>query len=245
MPPDQLDAAIKEARRRIDHKIPPGYADKGKSDPSGDYLVWRQLLDEARVRRLPVVLVTDDQKEDWVRREHGLALGPRPEMYQEMAEATGAHFCLMSTATFLRHAKDYLSVSVSPETVDQAQELPGALVVRERARDEEILQLQIIEMEAEISSFTEQLQRLRQEAYDAQMNVRALQRLNVTNSSGEPLDEEKLKELGDALTQGQAVKVRLDSQIYDMVSGLRALETRRKNLRAKIRAMSEEITTES
>lgn len=123
MDPSALEAARKEGKRRVDHKIPPGYADKDKADPTGDYLVWRQLMDQAGIRRVPVVLVTDDRKEDWVRREHGLTLGPRPELSEEMLAASGAPFFLMSTETFLRHAREYLSVSVSPETVDQARDL--------------------------------------------------------------------------------------------------------------------------
>lgn len=127
MQPQALAAARKEATRRVENKIPPGYADKDKADPCGDYLVWAQLLQEAATRNVPVVLVTDDRKEDWVRKEHGLILGPRPELYEEMSAATGKPFLLMSTATFLRHAREHLSVSVSPETVDQARELPDAL----------------------------------------------------------------------------------------------------------------------
>jgi hypothetical protein len=127
MQPQALSEARKEAIRRVENKIPPGYADKDKVDPCGDYLVWAQLMREATTRNVPVVLVTDDRKEDWVRKEHGLVLGPRPELYEEMSAATGKPFLLMSTATFLRHAREYLSVSVSPETVDQARELPDAL----------------------------------------------------------------------------------------------------------------------
>jgi hypothetical protein len=94
-------------------------------------------VQEAARRRGPVVLVTDDRKEDWVRREHGLTLGPRPELCEEMSAAGGTPFLLMSTATFLRHAKEYLSVDVSPETVDQARELPSALTESERMLIEE------------------------------------------------------------------------------------------------------------
>lgn len=139
MQPDVLAEARKEAKRRIENKIPPGYAEKDKADPSGDYLVWKQLLGEAAVRRVPVVLVTDDRKEDWVRREHGLTLGPRPELYEEMAAAASVPFFLMSTATFLRHAREYLSASVSPETVNQASELPAALDELRRAYSAEDL----------------------------------------------------------------------------------------------------------
>jgi hypothetical protein len=139
MQPDVFEATRKEAKRRVDHRIPPGYADKDKADPSGDYLVWKQLLEEAAARRVPVVLVTDDRKEDWVRREHGLTLGPRPELCEEMSAGAGVPFFLMSTATFLRHAKEYLRASVSPETVDQARELPAALLERNIAVAEDTI----------------------------------------------------------------------------------------------------------
>ena len=41
MEPGELEAARKEAERRIREKIPPGYKDRGKDDPTGDYMVWR------------------------------------------------------------------------------------------------------------------------------------------------------------------------------------------------------------
>jgi len=138
MQPDVLAEARKEAKRRIENKIPPGYADKDKADPSGDYLVWKQLLGEAAARRVPVVLVTDDRKEDWVRREHGLTIGPRPELCEEMSAAAAVPFLLMSTAAFLRHAREYMSVTVSPETVEQARELPDVQAERQRAIVEEM-----------------------------------------------------------------------------------------------------------
>jgi PIN like domain len=35
----ELEETRKEAKRRIEAKIPPGYMDRGKSDPSGDYIL--------------------------------------------------------------------------------------------------------------------------------------------------------------------------------------------------------------
>ncbi len=158
MKPDQLEAARKEAKRRVDQGIPPGYEDKDKADPSGDYLVWKQLLQEASTRQLPVILITDDRKEDWVRREHGLTLGPRPELCEEMSAEAGVTFHLMRTATFLRHAKDYLSVSVSPETVDQAQELPAHLDDHDRATlDEKDWDEMIAELAARLEAMRGQV----------------------------------------------------------------------------------------
>jgi hypothetical protein len=145
MKPDELEAARKEARRRVDAKIPPGYMDKAKADPSGDYILWKQLLREASTRKVPTVLITDDRKEDWVRREHGLTLGPRTELREEMTTEAGVPFLIMSTETFLLHAKDYLQVSVSRSTVDQAKEIQEVLDRNRRRAQEEMLERLIAE----------------------------------------------------------------------------------------------------
>jgi hypothetical protein len=119
--PRELEEARREAKRRADAGIPPGYKDKAKSDPTGDYLVWRQVMNEANARKLPVVFVTDDRKEDWYWREHGLTLGARYELRQEMMLEAGVPVLIMTTETFLLHAKTYLDAEVSSATVDQAK----------------------------------------------------------------------------------------------------------------------------
>lgn len=48
-------------------QLPPGYCDSGKADPTGDYLIFRQLMDEAKERKLPAMFITDDEKSDWYR----------------------------------------------------------------------------------------------------------------------------------------------------------------------------------
>lgn len=121
MEPEALKAARKEAMRRVAERIPPGYEDAGKTDPTGDYLVFRQLMDEAKKGHRPVVFVTDDQKPDWYWRIGDLYLGARPELRDEMMMEAGVPFVIMPTATFLIHAKEYLGAEVSRETVDHAE----------------------------------------------------------------------------------------------------------------------------
>lgn len=58
---EEAKEAEEEAARRKNAKLPPGFKDDGP----GDYLVWRQTVDEAKRSGRPVVLVTDDRKEDW------------------------------------------------------------------------------------------------------------------------------------------------------------------------------------
>ena len=82
-------------------------------------------MNEAKDRKLPVVFVTDDKKEDWYRREHGLTLGARYELREEMMAEAGVPLLMMTTETFLLHAKNHLNAQVSAATVDQAKELPG------------------------------------------------------------------------------------------------------------------------
>lgn len=120
----ELEAAREEGMRRVDADLPPGYMDKRKPDPTGDYLIWRQLMNEAKVSKLPVLFITDDRKEDWYRREHGLILGARHELREEMAQEAGVPLHMMTTETFLRLARTHLNAAVSEETVDQARDLP-------------------------------------------------------------------------------------------------------------------------
>ena len=134
-----LKAARKEAKRRVAAQLPPGYCDSGKADPTGDYLIFRQLMDEAKERKLPVVFITDDEKSDWYRREHGIPLGARYELREEMIAEAGVPFLIMTTERFLLHAEKYLDAEVSVETVDQAKELPGIVEDDHRAERERYL----------------------------------------------------------------------------------------------------------
>jgi hypothetical protein len=124
MEPKELEAAKKEAEKRIKEKIPPGYMDRKKVDPTGDYLVWRQLMTEAKSRSLPVVFITDDTKEDWYGEFKGMTLGARYELREEMNREAGVPLLMMTTETFLHHAETFLNAAVSSGTFVQAKELP-------------------------------------------------------------------------------------------------------------------------
>jgi PIN like domain len=130
LPADDFEEACKEAERRVDAHIPPGYKDQAKADATGDYLVWRELLDEAKIRKLPVVLVTDDRKEDWYEIYKGRTLGARRELREEMMAVAGVHVLMMTTQSFLLNAEKYLNAEVSQETVEQAKELPAAYLIK-------------------------------------------------------------------------------------------------------------------
>jgi hypothetical protein len=139
----ELHEARKEAQRRIDARIPPGYEDAGKADPTGDYLIFRQLMSEAKQRELPVVFVTDDEKPDWYRKQQGKPLGARPELREEMMAEAGVPLLFMTTEAFLRNVKEHLHFRVAPETLDQAKKLPEIVEEDQRSQLERAVAMQL------------------------------------------------------------------------------------------------------
>ncbi|MDE1675105.1 PIN-like domain-containing protein [Nocardia gipuzkoensis] len=113
----------KMALRRFDARIPPGWADGKKSDAGiGDFLVWEQTMREAKARQKSVLLITNETKADWTRREGELIL-PRVELVTEMHDRAGQPFHLVDTRAFLELAKRYLAAAVSDATVAEASRL--------------------------------------------------------------------------------------------------------------------------
>lgn len=129
---DEWASAVAEGERRVENSIPPGYmdADKLESDlpegASGDYLVWRQLLDEGTARKVDLVLVTSDTKEDWWNRAaRGAVVGPRRELIEEYLAAAESRLFLLEPADLIKHSSA-LGVGTSLESVQDI----------ERVRDE-------------------------------------------------------------------------------------------------------------
>jgi hypothetical protein len=122
--------AMREAARRRDERIPPGYLDEKKSSPeqaAGDYLVWRQLMNEAKLHEVPVLLVTNEQKEDWVLKgSSNQILGPRPELVLEMKKEANCALHMVTVVGLLKEAPEFLGTAVSLSTILEAESLPGA-----------------------------------------------------------------------------------------------------------------------
>jgi hypothetical protein len=115
--------ALAEARSRSEAKKPPGYKDSGKDPVSaaGDYLVWVQVLKEAKARRQNVLLVTGDTKEDWWRREHGELRGPRPELVEEMRGVADVRLFMTRPDSLLLQARTILQIRVRDESVQDVE----------------------------------------------------------------------------------------------------------------------------
>ena len=61
---NELSEALKEAKKRKDNKIPPGFNDASKDGhrPFGDYFLWRQILNHIKKMQRPLIFVTSEQK---------------------------------------------------------------------------------------------------------------------------------------------------------------------------------------
>jgi len=102
----ELAGLYKEAERRIKEKVPPGYEDAKKDGAHayGDYLLWQQVLQQAKNSTKPVILVTSERKEDWWERAHGKTIGPRHELLDEAHRVAGQSVLIYQTDSFMEQA---------------------------------------------------------------------------------------------------------------------------------------------
>lgn len=120
----ELNKVYDAGAKRYDRKIPPGYADRQKPEPGryGDYVGWRQILDFATKNNVPVILITDDDKEDWWRKERGKTYGPHPELVVEFRSCCSSSFYMYSSDRFLELSEKYLGEAVDQKAVDELKE---------------------------------------------------------------------------------------------------------------------------
>jgi hypothetical protein len=128
-PEEEIQKIYKEGEKRFKDNIPPGYMDdrgKHKKDfPEnyGDILVWFQLIDYAKSQKKPLILVIDDEKEDWWLEHKGKTISPRPELIQEMLSKAGISFYMYKSDQFMERAANFLALPDKPEAIEEAREI--------------------------------------------------------------------------------------------------------------------------
>lgn len=113
-----LDEKLKAANERYINEIPPGYCDNNKKKDGeyiktyyngiefetrfGDLIAWYQILDKAKDPKIKrVVLITDDNKEDWWYQLKGKTVGPRAELKNELLRNSQADLFMFNSNSFL------------------------------------------------------------------------------------------------------------------------------------------------
>ena len=93
----------KEYHRRIKHNIPPGNKDKNKTfNAIGDYLIWMSILEFGKSNNSDIVLVTNDEKNDWQLKGNKKSIATRFELVEEYNRTTnGQNFVCINFEEFL------------------------------------------------------------------------------------------------------------------------------------------------
>lgn len=114
---------VEVGKRRLQRKVPPGYMDAEKNPERavGDFLVWHQVMEESHTRGMPVLLVTQDTKEDWWADRGTAAMRARPELVSELLEFSGQRLVMVRTHDLLRLGS-VVGVDVDEETLAEAAE---------------------------------------------------------------------------------------------------------------------------
>jgi hypothetical protein len=136
---DELQIMYAEAKARYARNTPPGYADKEKGEPAayGDYIGWRQLITMAKAENRPLLLLTDDAKEDWWQIQAERTIGPRPELRAEFQMECGNAFYMYSSDQFMRLSGKYLKEQVEPAAIAEVTERLQAQLREAAARKSE------------------------------------------------------------------------------------------------------------
>jgi hypothetical protein len=204
---------LAEAQRRIKDKVPPGFKD---ASARGDYFVWRQTLDEVAARQVEyLVFVTSDVKEDWYLRVKGQVICARPELIEEARKEAGCSLVMMRTESFLRNSAEYLDARVSPDTIRQAKELPGALA----APDDQIVD-KIATLNDEIADRTSRLQVIMRRVSDIEAKLDRESEVMLDRDSNESLadsvfveDNNQSAELEALRTERESLRELLEKEI--------------------------------
>ncbi|RYD02485.1 hypothetical protein N752_24460 [Desulforamulus aquiferis] len=131
---DRVNAIEKEGIERYKYNVPPGFKDKDDKDKQsyrtygdiryqqlyGDLIVWNQVIDKAKESSTPIILVTEDRKEDWWEKDGQKIKRPHPQLVQEFLNRTHQKFYMYRTDNFVSNGIKYFGTDVTEE---QFQEL--------------------------------------------------------------------------------------------------------------------------
>lgn len=111
-----------EGKNRYENKIPPGYKDSKKTDNRfGDLFIWKEIIRYAKSKKVNIIFVTHDQKEDWWNTISGKTIGPRIELRKEFYEETGKMFHMYTMSAFLSFFTDNKGKSIDKATMDEVE----------------------------------------------------------------------------------------------------------------------------
>lgn len=116
-----------EGNVRFENGVPPGFEDVGKSNVKvhngqyieskyGDLVIWFQMIDEARKKNIPLLLISEDVKGDWYSKDFGRV---NPELISEFKDKAKQDFFALTVSDFQRHFSKRIKFELSNETTTE------------------------------------------------------------------------------------------------------------------------------
>ena len=114
----------KEGENRFANKIPPGYEDNNKdSNKYGGFFIWKEINEKSKDENKHIIFITEDKKEDWIRRVNGKTIGPRAELITEFYHNSGKLFYIYSTESFLHNSNRYMQSKISEDSIENVKDV--------------------------------------------------------------------------------------------------------------------------
>lgn len=120
---EELKTIYNEGEKRYKDNIPPGFKDNSKpgNDKFGDLIIWKQIINKAKVDSIDVIFISDDRKEDWWLDHQGKTISPRPELLKEFNIETNKNCHFYKPFQFLEFSNKYLDSKVKDEVIEEVK----------------------------------------------------------------------------------------------------------------------------
>lgn len=126
---EELEEIYRKCKNRYELKIPPGYEDpkdKPGRERYGDAILWFQLIDYAKGKKLPAIVITSDTKKDWwIQGIDSNDKQPDFSLIKEFTANTGCSFYMYTSDQFLSEAAKRINAKVSKETIEEIKKIRG------------------------------------------------------------------------------------------------------------------------
>jgi hypothetical protein len=110
---------------RYRNSIPPGYLDKEEKigqQRYGDLIIWKQIIELAKEKQKPVVLIINDSKEDWwVHEANRKTKSPRYELIKEIYDEANVEFWMYSTKDFLFKSNEFIDSKLANDVLEEVK----------------------------------------------------------------------------------------------------------------------------
>jgi len=134
----RINEIEKDGKDRYQHDVPPGFKDKADNNKQsfrtygdfkyqqlyGDLIVWYQIIDKVsgEGNSRPVILITEDRKEDWWQKDGQKIKRPHPQLIQEFLNKAKQKFYMYRTENFVENSMKYLEADVSEQQYQEVKE---------------------------------------------------------------------------------------------------------------------------